>query len=117
MLVMTKILCYQGSIWLGGGGGGERSCELSRVGGPRASSHRKIYTTVDILPPLEFLGPLPGKFVVGVGRDLSLQPMARTNHKFPKYGGPGNSKECEINRGGGKLESIFGGEVGVFRGD
>ena len=55
--------------------------------------------------------------MVGVGRDLSLQPMARTNHKFPKYGGPGNSKECEINRGGGKLESIFGGEVGVFRGD
>ena len=30
------------------------------------------------------MGGVPGKFVVG---DFTLQPMARTNHKFPRYGG------------------------------
>ena len=78
------------------------------------------------MPPLEFLGPLPGnsKFVVGAGRDLSLLPMARTNHKFPKYGGQGILKDVKSTGGGvgggwggGKLESMFGGEVRVFRGD
>ena len=35
----------------------------------------------------EFLGPIPGKFMVGAVEDFTLQPMARTNHKFPGSGG------------------------------
>ena len=45
----------------------------------------------------EFLGPIPRKFMVGAVGHFTLQSVARTNHKFPCYGGPGNSKGSEIN--------------------
>ena len=36
--------------------------------------------------PFEFLGPVPGKFMIGTVGNFTLQPMARINHKFPGYG-------------------------------
>ena len=33
--------------------------------------------------------------MVGVGGHFTLQPMARTNHKFPGSGGPGVRKEVK----------------------
>ena len=35
--------------------------------------------------------------MVGVVGHFTLQPMARTNHKFPGFGGPGHSKGSEID--------------------
>ena len=35
--------------------------------------------------------------MVGAVGHFTLQPMAHTNHKFPGYGGPGNSKGSEID--------------------
>ena len=37
--------------------------------------------------PFEFLGPVPGEFMVGAVGDCTLQLMARTNHKFPGSSG------------------------------
>ena len=37
--------------------------------------------------PFEFFGPVPRKFMVGAVGHFTLQPMARTNHKFPGSGG------------------------------
>ena len=46
--------------------------------------------------PFEFRGPVPGKFMVGAVGDFTLQPMARTNHKFP--GPAAGSFERKRNR-------------------
>ena len=54
-------------------------------------------TTGSILLPFEFLGPVPRKFIVGAVGHFTLQPMACTNHKFPRYGWPRCSKGSKIN--------------------
>ena len=41
---------------------------------------------------IEFLSPVPKKFMVGAIRHFTLQPMARTNHKFPRYRGGGGGE-------------------------
>ena len=46
--------------------------------------------------PFEFLGPVPRKFMVGAVGHFTLQLMARTNHKFPRYGAR-RSKGSEID--------------------
>ena len=53
-----------------------------------ALSHSGLCKTsvLSISLPFEFLGPVPWNFMVGVVGNLTLQPMARTNHKFPGYG-------------------------------
>ena len=40
---------------------------------------------LSILLSFEFLSPIPRKFMVGAVGHFILQPMARTNHKFPGY--------------------------------
>ena len=47
--------------------------------------------------PFEFLGPVPGKFMVGAVGHFTLQPMASTNHKLPTYRGAGCLKGREID--------------------
>ena len=46
-------------------------------------------TVLSILVPLKNLCPVPGKFMAGAVGRCTLQPMARTNHKLPGYGGLG----------------------------
>ena len=43
--------------------------------------------------PFKFLGPMPGKYMVGAVELFTLQPIARTNHKFPWNGGRGVRRE------------------------
>ena len=47
--------------------------------------------------PSEFVGPVPGKFMVGAVGHFTLQLMACTNHKFPGYRGARRSKGSEID--------------------
>ena len=61
------------------------------TGEPIAIAFSLIILSISL--PFEFLGPVFGKFMVGVVGYCTLQPMARTNHKFPGCGGGGGGGE------------------------
>ena len=61
------------------------------VGLVRIKGYANSLCTVDFTS-LGTPGPVAGKFMVGAVGDFTLQSMARTNHKFPGYGGSGHSK-------------------------
>ena len=56
-------------------------------GGPAAShiTHASIQHILTISLPLEILGPVPRKYMISKVGHFTLQPMAHTNHIFPRY--------------------------------
>ena len=68
------------------------------LNGSCGQKYFKILPILLISLPFEFLGPVPGKFMVGVVGHFTLQRMARTNHKSPGYRRRGIQNEAKHHK-------------------